>query len=98
MSPWSTQPSPFPRPAHRHRVRPMDLGLKDRVYVVTGATRGLGHATARELVADGARVVISGRDGASVAEAVKALGPGAVGVTADNADPAAADRLIATAR
>ena len=29
----------------------MDLGLKDRVYVVTGATRGLGNAAARELVA-----------------------------------------------
>ena len=27
----------------------MDLGLKDRVYVVTGATRGLGNAAAREL-------------------------------------------------
>ncbi|MEV4194385.1 oxidoreductase, partial [Streptomyces toxytricini] len=27
----------------------MDLGLKDRVYIVTGATRGLGLAAAREL-------------------------------------------------
>ncbi|MFE3288659.1 oxidoreductase, partial [Streptomyces sp. NPDC059233] len=34
----------------------MDLGLKDRVYVVTGATRGLGFASARELTADGAKV------------------------------------------
>ncbi|MGW9285361.1 SDR family NAD(P)-dependent oxidoreductase, partial [Streptomyces diastaticus] len=40
----------------------MDLGLKDRVYVVTGATRGLGNATARALAADGAKVVVSGRD------------------------------------
>jgi 3-oxoacyl-[acyl-carrier protein] reductase len=31
----------------------MDLGLKDRVYVVTGGTRGLGLAAARELTADG---------------------------------------------
>ena len=38
----------------------MDLGLKDRVYVVTGGTRGLGLAAARELTADGARVVVSG--------------------------------------
>ena len=38
----------------------MDLGLKDRVYVVTGATRGLGIACARDLVADGAKVIISG--------------------------------------
>ncbi|MEZ3180586.1 SDR family oxidoreductase [Streptomyces pimonensis] len=76
----------------------MDLGLKDRVYVVTGATRGLGHACARELVADGAKVVVSGREERSVAQAASALGPEAVGVAADNADPGAPARLIATAR
>ncbi|GGS57265.1 SDR family oxidoreductase [Streptomyces griseoviridis] len=76
----------------------MDLGLRDRVYVVTGATRGLGNATARALVADGAKVVVSGRDEKSVAEAAAALGPDAAGVAVDNADPAAAGRLIATAR
>ncbi|GGU18879.1 SDR family oxidoreductase [Streptomyces coeruleorubidus] len=76
----------------------MDLGLKDRVYVVTGATRGLGNATARELVADGAKVVVSGRDEESVAEAAAALGPNAVGVAVDNADPDAPARLIAAAR
>ncbi|MFJ2772971.1 SDR family oxidoreductase [Streptomyces sp. NPDC087300] len=76
----------------------MDLGLKDRVYVVTGATRGLGNATARELVADGAKVVLTGRDEKTATEAAAELGPNAVGVAADNADPAAADRLIAAAR
>ncbi|MPY64294.1 SDR family oxidoreductase [Streptomyces spongiae] len=76
----------------------MDLGLKDRVYVVTGATRGLGSASARELVADGAKVVITGRDEKSVADAAAALGPNAVGVAADNADPEAAARLVAAAR
>jgi 3-oxoacyl-[acyl-carrier protein] reductase len=76
----------------------MDLGLKDRVYVVTGATRGLGNATARELVADGAKVIVSGRDEKSVAEAAAELGPNAVGVAVDNADPEAAARLIAAAR
>ncbi|WP_156724338.1 SDR family oxidoreductase [Streptomyces apocyni] len=76
----------------------MDLGLKDRVYVVTGATRGLGHAAARELVADGARVVITGRDAKTVADAAAALGPNALGVAADNADPDAAARLIGVAR
>ena len=39
----------------------MDLGLKDRVYVVTGASRGLGRATAEVLVAEGAKVVVSSR-------------------------------------
>ncbi|SMQ15371.1 3-oxoacyl-[acyl-carrier protein] reductase [Streptomyces sp. Ag82_O1-12] len=76
----------------------MDLGLKDRVYVVTGATRGLGNATARELVADGAKVIVSGRDEKTVAEAAAELGPNAVGVAVDNADPEAAARLIAAAR
>ncbi|MET9800067.1 SDR family oxidoreductase [Streptomyces sp. NPDC006368] len=76
----------------------MDLGLKDRVYVVTGASRGLGNASARALVADGAKVVVSSRDEKAIALAADELGPGAVGVAADNADPAAAERLIDAAR
>ncbi|GAA2152203.1 SDR family oxidoreductase [Kitasatospora kazusensis] len=77
----------------------MDLGLQQKVYVVTGATRGLGLASARELVADGARVVLSGRSAESVAAAVAELGgPGLVhGVVADNADPATAEQLVAAA-
>lgn len=76
----------------------MDLGLKDRVYIVTGATRGLGNATARSLAADGAKLIITGRDEKSVVEAAAELGPDAVGLAADNADPAAAQRLVDTAR
>ncbi|GAA3793549.1 SDR family oxidoreductase [Streptomyces coacervatus] len=76
----------------------MDLGLKDRVYVVTGATRGLGNAAARELVADGAKVVVTGRDEARALAAADELGPNAFGVAVDNADPEAPARLIAAAR
>ncbi|MFJ4789794.1 SDR family oxidoreductase [Streptomyces sp. NPDC088794] len=76
----------------------MDLGLKDRVYVVTGATRGLGNATARELVADGAKVVVTGRDEKRAADAAAELGPDAAGVGVDNSEPDAAERLIAFAR
>jgi 3-oxoacyl-[acyl-carrier protein] reductase len=76
----------------------MDLGLKDRVYVVTGATRGLGNAAARELVADGAKVVVTGRDEQRAADAAAELGPNAVGVAVDNADAEAPARLIAAAR
>lgn len=76
----------------------MDLGLKDRVYIVTGATRGLGNATARALAADGAKVIITGRDEKAVTEAAAELGPDAIGVAADNADPGAAQRLVDTAR
>ena len=39
----------------------MDLGLRDRVCVVTGSTAGIGLETARLLAAEGARVVTSGR-------------------------------------
>ncbi|MGK5741727.1 SDR family oxidoreductase [Micromonospora sp. URMC 103] len=78
----------------------MDLGLTDRVYVLTGASRGLGYATAECLVADGARVVLSARDGDAVAAAVKRLGgpDRAVGLTADLSDPATPERLVDTAR
>lgn len=76
----------------------MDLGLKDRVYVVTGATRGLGNATARELVADGAKVVVTGRYEKRVADAAAELGPNAAGVAVDNADPEAPARLVEAAR
>ncbi|MGW3408821.1 SDR family oxidoreductase [Streptomyces sp. NPDC000888] len=75
----------------------MDLGLKDRVYVVTGGTRGLGYAVARELVADGAKVVVTGRDEKRAAEAAAELGPNAAGVALDNSDPQAPQQLIAAA-
>lgn len=75
----------------------MDLGLRDRVYLVTGATRGLGFATARALVDDGARVVVTGRGEESVAKAAAELGgaPNAIGVAADNGDSGTAERLVA---
>jgi 3-oxoacyl-[acyl-carrier protein] reductase len=78
----------------------MDLGLTDRVYVITGGSRGLGFATAQALVADGARVVIGARDADQVAAAVKDLGgPGrAAGVASDLRSPDAPRRLITAAR
>jgi 3-oxoacyl-[acyl-carrier protein] reductase len=76
----------------------MDLQLRDRVYVVTGGARGLGRATADCLVADGARVVLSGRGEESLRDAAAALGEGATTVVADNADPDTPARLIAAAR
>nr|WP_296071233.1 SDR family oxidoreductase [uncultured Actinoplanes sp.] len=77
----------------------MDLGLSDRVFILTGASRGLGFATAQSLVADGAKVVISSRDPDRVAEAVKELGgaPHAVGVVADLTDPDTPRELVDTA-
>jgi 3-oxoacyl-[acyl-carrier protein] reductase len=71
----------------------MDLGLDGRVFILTGASRGLGFATAEALVADGAKVVISSRDKDSVEGATAALGE-AAGVVADLADPATPQRLV----
>jgi 3-oxoacyl-[acyl-carrier protein] reductase len=76
----------------------MDLELADRVYLVTGGARGLGRATAECLVAEGARVVLSGRTAETLDAAVAELGERAVAVVADNADPEAPGRLIATAQ
>lgn len=76
----------------------MDLQLRDRVYVVTGGARGLGRATADCLVAEGARVVLSGRSEESLAEAVRTHGDAVATVVADNADPATPGRLLAAAR
>src|SRR5881392_3681270 len=75
----------------------MDLGLTDRVYVATGATKGLGLSTAQALVADGARIVVSSRSQESVDSAVAALGDNARGLLGDNADPTTGERLARAA-
>jgi 3-oxoacyl-[acyl-carrier protein] reductase len=78
----------------------MDLGLGGRGYLLTGASRGLGFATARALVDDGARVLVSSRSEDGVASAVEELGgaPSAFGLAADLADGGAAERLVEEAR
>jgi 3-oxoacyl-[acyl-carrier protein] reductase len=82
----------------------MDLGLRDRVYLVTGGSRGLGFAAARALVADGARVVLSAPHEASASAAAARLVQDAARddrvtwIAADNVDPATPDRLIAAAK
>ena len=82
----------------------MDLGLRDRVYLVTGGSRGLGFAAAQALVADGARVVLSAPHEATASSAAARLAQDAAAanpvawVVADNADPATPGRLIGAAR
>lgn len=61
----------------------MLLSLEGRRAAVPAGSAGLGFATAAALAAEGAQVVICGRDAARVDEAVDRLGPGAGGVVAD---------------
>jgi 3-oxoacyl-[acyl-carrier protein] reductase len=81
----------------------MDLQLSDRVYLVTGGSRGLGFAAAEALVGEGARVVLSNPHEASAAAAAARLTQGATAddrvtwVVADNAEPGTPDRLVAAA-
>jgi 3-oxoacyl-[acyl-carrier protein] reductase len=78
----------------------MDLGLKDRRCVVTGASRGIGRAVAAALAAEGAHVLLVGRDEAALAEAAGALlegapaGTRAEALAADVTDPAAAEAIV----
>jgi 3-oxoacyl-[acyl-carrier protein] reductase len=64
----------------------VDLGLRDRVCIVTGSTAGIGRETARLLAEEGARVVISGRDRARVDDAAEEIGA-ALGVAVDLGTP-----------
>ena len=74
----------------------MDLGLRERVCVVTGSTGGIGRETARLLSEEGARVVIAGRDSERVELTRREIGA-ALGVVCDLAEPAAPDELVAEA-
>ncbi len=51
----------------------MDLKVSDKVFLLAGASRGLGYAVARQLAAAGATVVLGSRDGQAVAQAVAEL-------------------------
>ena len=68
----------------------MDLGLKNKNAIITGATKGIGLATAKVLVAEGASVAICGRDPEGVDVALSSLsdaGPGeAIGAVVDGGD------------
>ena len=69
------------------------------VALVTGASRGLGRALTAELVRRGWHVVVDGRDGRRLSEAVDALVPAAgtlIAVAGDVADPAHRQRLAET--
>jgi 3-oxoacyl-[acyl-carrier protein] reductase len=78
----------------------VDLGLKGRACVVTGASRGIGRATARTLCAEGADVLLIARSEDALLDAAdecaaagQEAGGRAESVVADVTDPDAADRI-----
>ena len=75
----------------------MDLGLKDKVAIVTGSARGLGAATARRLAEEGSKVVITDINCAgatAMAQALKAEGLVAHCIAGDMTKAADVQRLV----
>jgi len=73
----------------------MDLEIKDRVAIVTGASAGIGYAVAKELQENGARVVIVARDRSKLEAAERSLTGGSIlSVSADVTSPTAAQEIV----
>lgn len=72
--------------------------FQDKIALITGGTSGMGLATARRLLAEGAQVVITGRDSARLAAAVESLDNPVTTVVSDTGNLSDIDRLMATIR
>ena len=70
----------------------MDLNLQDKVAVVTGGSKGIGLATARTLLEEGARVVVASRT--TTPELAALAGPDLVHVPTDLTDPEAPAQAV----
>ncbi|WP_029251715.1 SDR family NAD(P)-dependent oxidoreductase [Paraoerskovia marina] len=76
----------------------MDLGIAGRIALVTGGDSGIGLASAQELLAEGARVVLTDRDQDALDDAVSRLDGDVTAVVADLTVPDDVARLARTAR
>jgi NAD(P)-dependent dehydrogenase (short-subunit alcohol dehydrogenase family) len=76
----------------------MTYKLEGKTAVITGGTEGIGLATAKLFVKEGAYVFITGRRQKELDEAVKAIGPNATGVQGDVAKMADLDLLYERVR
>jgi NAD(P)-dependent dehydrogenase (short-subunit alcohol dehydrogenase family) len=73
------------------------MRFQGKVALVTGGNSGIGLATAKRFVAEGAKVVITGRKQETLDRAVAELGPAAAAVAGDVTDVAALEKAVATA-
>jgi len=73
----------------------MDLGLKGKVAMIGGASRGLGYAVAEALAREGASVSISSSNQASIDEAAKRLSSSGAAVLASAVDVRKGDQIAA---
>jgi NAD(P)-dependent dehydrogenase (short-subunit alcohol dehydrogenase family) len=71
--------------------------LKDKVIVITGASRGIGEAIARAAVNEGAKVVLASRKQADLDKVAAELGPAAIAVACHTGKPADVDAMFAKA-
>src|ERR1700761_7365620 len=72
------------------------MSFANKTALVTGGNSGIGFAAARLLIAQGARVAITGRDQKKLDDAAAELGPNALAIRADINDPAAIDDVMKT--
>jgi D-sorbitol dehydrogenase (acceptor) len=72
------------------------MKLRDKVAIVTGGARGIGHAICARYAAEGARVVVADLKQAECDAAVATIGHGALGVAVDVTQQASIDAMVAT--